>query len=389
MLATAVAAQLGCSLIHQGMPALAPLIQAEWALSRGELGMIVAAINVGVFLASTVSGDLVDRVGERPLLVVGPLGVAAGALLASLASSPLLVTALLVAVGVFVSTSGPAGGKAMLVWFAPRIRGFAMGLRQTSVPLAGVVAAATLPALAAGLGWRGALQVAALASGLAALLPWLIYRDPPDPATTTVRERSGLQAIPALLRDRSLLATILLGPLLVAGHWTLVAYLGLYLYERYDLPVAVAAGYLALAQVGGVVGRIAWGVASDVVWDGRRKPVLILIPPLGALLVVLLAALPADASPPLIGALAIVLGATLIGWNALIMTFQAEQAGPARAGTTLGLGIATIFLGAVLVPPAFGALVDRLGSYQPAWLLLALVLLSALALFPFMHERAR
>ena len=71
MLGAATASQMGCSLVHQGMPALAPQIQAEWALSRGELGMVVAAVNVGVLLSSIASGDLVDRVGERPLLVVG------------------------------------------------------------------------------------------------------------------------------------------------------------------------------------------------------------------------------------------------------------------------------------------------------------------------------
>jgi sugar phosphate permease len=386
MLGAATASQMGCSLVHQGMPALAPLIQAEWALSRGELGVVVAAVNVGVLLTSIVSGDLVDRIGERPLLVVGPLGVMAAALLASVAGSPPLLTLSLVAVGMFVATNGPAGGKAMLVWFSPRIRGLAMGLRQTSVPLAGAVAAATLPLLAAGLGWRGALGVAALASGFAALLPWLIYRDPPDPPATTARHRTGVRAIPALLRDRSQVATILLGPVLVAGHWTIVPYLGLYLYERFQLPVAVAAGYLALAQVGGVCGRIGWGLASDAVWHGRRKPALACIPPLGALLVVVLAALPTTTPAPLLALLALALGATLIGWNALALTYQAEQAGPHRAGTALGLGITVIFVGAVLIPPAFGALVDRLGSYQPAWLVLAAVLLSGLGLFPLMRE---
>ena len=64
----------------------------------------------------------------------------------------------------------------------------------------------------------------------------------------------------------------MLGPLLVAGQWTVVPYLGLYLYERFGWPVTEAAAYLALAQVGGVVGRIGWGLASDVVWGGRRKP---------------------------------------------------------------------------------------------------------------------
>ena len=86
------------------------------------------------------------------------------------------------------------------------------------------------------------------------------------------------------------------------------------------------------------------------------------------------------------GAVWIVFAPTLVGWNALVLTFQAEQAGPDRAGTALGLGITVIFFGAVLIPPVFGLLVDRLGSYQPAWLLVSVVLLSGLLLIPLMRE---
>ena len=372
MLGAAAASQVGCSLVHQGMPALAPLIQAEWALSRGELGVVVAAVNVGVLLTSIASGDLVDRVGERPAAGRRSAGRHGRRAAGQSRGEPAAADAVARRVGAFVATSGPAGGKAMLVWFSPRIRGLAMGLRQTSVPLAGAISAATLPLLAAAPAGAARSAWRRWRAGWPRCLPWLIYRDPPDPPAPTARHRTGVRAIPALLRDRSQVATILLGPVLVAGHWTIVPYLGLYLYERFQLPVAVAAGYLALAQVGGVCGRIGWGLASDALWHGRRKPALACIPPLGALLVVLLAALPADTPGPLLVLLALALGATLIGWNALALTFQAEQAGPHRAGTALGLGITVIFVGAVLIPPGLrrarrppGQLPARLARASP------------------------
>ncbi len=389
MLGVAVVSQIGASYVHQGLPALAPLLQAEWSLSRAELGAVLGAINVGVLLASAAAGHAVDRFGERPLLVAGPLGVGAATLLAALSPAPPLLGLALAGAGIALGTCAPSGGKAMLVWFPPRIRGLAMGLRQTSVPLAGVISAPTLPLLALALGWRGALVASAVIGGLSALLVVVAYHDPPARPTAVPRhERTGLASYPALLRDRSLLATILLGPVLVAGQWTVVPYLGLYLYERFGWSVPEAAAYLALAQVGGVVGRIAWGLASDLVWGGRRKPALLLVPPVGAAGALGLAALSHQTPAWLVALLALVMGASVIGWNGLLLAYVAEQAGPHRAGTAIGLAVSIIFLGAVVYPPAFGWLVDRAGSYQPAWLALAAVLLAGLALFPSMREVA-
>src|SRR5690349_11686334 len=148
MLGVAVVSQIGASYVRQGLPALAPLLQAEWALSRAELGVVLSSVNVGVLLTSALAGHLVDKVGERPMLVAGPLGVAAATVLAALSLAPFALTLSLIGAGVAMGTCAPSGGKAMLLWFPPRIRGLAMGLRQTSVPVAGVLAAATLPLLA-------------------------------------------------------------------------------------------------------------------------------------------------------------------------------------------------------------------------------------------------
>jgi sugar phosphate permease len=387
MLAVALAAQVGCSYVHQGLAALAPLFQTEWALSRAEVGGVVSAMNWGVLLASVLAGQLVDRLGERPMLVAGPLGVGLLVLAASLSPTPLVLGACLGGAGVFLAANSPAGAKAMVAWFPPRQRGFAMGVRQTAVPLAGALAAATLPWLATPWGWRGALVAGGLLALATALTALTWYRDPPQAGPA--HSPTGWATIPQLLADRSLLATLLLGPVLVAGQWSVVSYLGLYLYERFAWPVALAASFLALAHAGGVVGRLALGIASDTLAQGRRKPVLALVPPLGALGVLALALLPPTTPPLVVGGVALALGATVIGWNGVHIIYLAEQAGPHRAGTALGLALLLLFASGVAVPPLFGSLVDRLGSYQPVWLLLAGLLLAALGLIPWMREPAR
>ncbi|MBX5491858.1 MAG: MFS transporter [Chloroflexi bacterium] len=379
-------AQIGSSFLHQGLPSLGPLFQAEWALSRGELGVVLGAINVGVLLASVAAGQLVDRVGERGPMALAPAGAGVLAVLASLSPTPWLLTLALVAVGGFVALAAPSGGKATLLWFPPRVRGLAMSLRQTAVSIGGVTAALVLPPCAGAFGWRGALLVAGGIGGLGALVALALYREPPHSGPLALREGMGWRAIPYLLHDRSLTATLLLGPLLVAGQWTVLPYLTLFLYERFGWSVSESARYLALAQLGAIIGRVAWGVASDLVWNGRRKPALGVIVPASALGTLGLAVLPPWTPAAVVALLALALGATVIGWNGVLLTYVAEQAGPYRAGTALGLLTTTVFGGAVLAPPLFGWLVDRFGSYTPAWLALSAILLAGLALFPLLRE---
>ncbi len=63
--------------------------------------------------------------------------------------------------GAGYAASTPAGGRAVLVWF-DRDRGFAMGIRQTGVPVGGLVGALTLPAVAHAAGYRAAFVFAAV-----------------------------------------------------------------------------------------------------------------------------------------------------------------------------------------------------------------------------------
>jgi hypothetical protein len=71
-----------------------------------------------------------------------------------------------------------AGGRAILAWFK-RDRGFAMGIRQTGVPVGGLLGAIVLPLAASHFdGYRGALVTAAVLVGVPSLLASVFYREP-------------------------------------------------------------------------------------------------------------------------------------------------------------------------------------------------------------------
>ena len=65
MLSLALLAQIAVSLVMQGVPTLAPFLQADLALTRAQVGMFNSAIMAGSLLAMFAAGWVVDVKGER------------------------------------------------------------------------------------------------------------------------------------------------------------------------------------------------------------------------------------------------------------------------------------------------------------------------------------
>jgi MFS family permease len=170
-LTAALVAQVAVSVSEQGLPVLTGFIKRDLALSAAVAGVLVGAVPAGKAIGSYAAGAAVDRIGERRVLALGAMLFGALVLVATAAPFAALL-ALLVVGGLFAATATPAGGKLVLLSFPVTRRGLAMGIRQTGIPLGGLVAALLLPWLAGAWGWRTGLVAAGLltiAGGAAAL----------------------------------------------------------------------------------------------------------------------------------------------------------------------------------------------------------------------------
>src|SRR2546422_494865 len=134
-------------------------------------------------------------------------------------------------------------------WFPPRQRATVVGLKQVGLPFGGMLGAALMPALALRLHWRWAIVVGALLIVACAVLSASVYRDPPSEAP--LRRAAGTRG--------------------AVGE----AFLALHLQGSVGLALLAASRYLALAQAGGVLGRVAFGVLSDRTFSGRRRAPLV------------------------------------------------------------------------------------------------------------------
>jgi sugar phosphate permease len=144
-----------------------------------------------------------------------------------------------------------------------------------------------------------------------------------------------------------------------------MSFLVVYLTEalRWSL---VAAGFaLAVATVGGVAGRVLWGVVADRYI--RPRVLLGLLGVIGGACSLATAAYPASGPVTPLLILAAVFGATAIGWNGVQLAEVARLSPPGEAGAITGATGFIGFSGIVVGSPLFGFLAAATGDYRTSF----------------------
>ncbi len=372
--------------VQQGLPVLFPLIQDEFGTTRAQLGFVAIGLVLGGTATVLIMGWLADTIGVRRLLPAALMVIAGGVLLFSQIQSMMQGILLAIFIGLAASARGPTSVKAIMDWVMPRIRSLSIGIKETSVPFSGIIAAATLPFLAVTFSWRTAMMFIALPIVIISMVFFAAYRD--KPSSRADGKRSNLiRSLAQVARNRDTwLADISYG-LMVALHIVFVSYLILFLRDDLGMSAAVAAGFLALSWIGSTAGRVVWGLVSDLL-GGRRVVVLVFLDILSILCMTFMVWLPTDASPLLVGVMALLIGAIALGLPGLYITFAAEMAGPELAGTGIGF-LHIISRVNLFIPPLFGFVVDQTDSYDLGWWMMAGVAGLAMLLLLLMRPEAR
>lgn len=377
-------AQAGASIFQQALGSLSPTIVATFGLSKAQLGVIFTALLAGSAAFTAAAGILTDRWGERRVILGAAVVMALSLIGAALDPSYLGLVVALAVFGAAYATGTPAGGRAILAWFH-RDRGFAMGVRQTGVPIGGVVGALTLPAFAHAWGLRAAFLYGAVVLLVPAITAYFWY--PGRGGVEGGGDSVGalLRGMRVLARDRRLLGVALTCMALVSIQQAINAFLTVTAVTAIGTSAALGALALAFAQGAAVGGRLWWGFASDRFFAGDRMLPFALIAGISAVACATLALLGQGAVVGLF-VCAIVLGGTGIGWNGLMAAALAEIGGPERAASALGLALTAVFTASACAPVAFGALADHF-SLREAWFAIAALALAGMG--PALWLRAR
>ncbi len=376
MLAATVAAQAGASVAINGPAFLIPSLQHDRGLSLAQAGTLAAIPIAGVMVSLFAWGLVVDRVGERTVLLAGLGSTTVLGALAALVDDTLGLGAILFLVGMAAASTSSASGRIVVGWFPPRRRGLAMGIRQMAQPLGVAIAAGTIAVTASAAGVRPALWIPVAATGLAFVAVLLVVLDPPRPVATAALTANPYRASGFLVRVHSVSVLLVVPQFLV---WTYS--LTWLVQERGWTPVSAGA-LVAGTHVLGALGRIAVGQLSDLV-GSRVRPLRWVAAGAGLTMALLALTEPLGVAVVLL----VVASTVTVADNGLAFTGVAERAGSYWSGRALGVQNTAQYLAAAAAAPIAGLAITRWG-YAATFAVAALFPLLAMPMVPREDELA-
>jgi MFS family permease len=374
MVAISLGANLSSFVLINGVAFLIPALQSERDLGLAQAGLLSSMPSFGMVVALIGWGYLVDRVGERVVLITGSAFTAAAAYAAASVQPLVVVGACLFVGGIAAASCNTASGRLVTGWFPPHQRGLAMGVRQSAQPLGIALGAAVMPELAER-SISAALIFSAVMCTVSAVACAIGVVDPPrkSRAVATEQELANPYRGSALLWRIHAVSALLMVPQCVTATFMLV-----WLMRDNAWSVSAAGALVTTSQLLGALARILVGRWSDRV-SSRMRPIRTIAGLAGLTMIVL--ALNDHLDSPIAEAAMVVAAVMALTNNGLAATAITEYAGPFWSGRALGIQNTSQRVTASVAPAAFGALIAATG-YPLAWAVCGLLPLLAVPLVP-------
>lgn len=139
------------------------------------------------------------------------------------------------------------------------------------------------------------------------------------------------------------------------------SYLVSFMVEDISIPIVLAGMALSAASIGGMCGRLFWGIFAD--WIHSPRLTLSLLGFLMAAMLVSVGFFSPQTATILLLAVCFCLGGSAIGWNGVYLAHVARIAPEGKAGVATGGTLFFTFAGAIFLPLIFGVIHNTFGQY--------------------------
>ena len=368
------------------LPVMAPVVSKALKVSPALVGFYVSLTYIGAIFSSLIAGTAVSRWGAIRVSQIGLLMCCAGLLLCAVPWLPAVaVGALLIGVGYGPIT--PASSHLLARTTLPHQMSLVFSIKQTGVPLGAMLAGAIVPQLLLRIDWQWSMVSVALVCALFAGISQRMRASLDDDRQPEkiLNAASLIRPIRLVMGHRLLMSMAACSFVFSMVQMSLTTYLVTFLNEKLSYTLVAAGLALSLTQMGGVVGRIAWGFVSDR-WLGAFR-ILLLLAAVMALCALATAYLTPDVPTWMVLSLLTVFGASAIGWNGVYLSEVARQAPEGLASMATGGTLAFTFLGVVLGPMLFGIVSNTSGGYRLGFIGLTVISSLAAGLLIFIFRR--
>lgn len=339
------------------VPVLAPAIAADIGTDVALVGTYSAILWGSSIVTSVAAGHLIARHGAFAMAQACLVVCAIGLLLVATGMVPVLAMAAIL-IGLAHGVETPASSTLLARITPPSHQPIVFSVKQTGVQIGGIVSGFLYPLLAQWLGWRASVAVMACILGAAAIAlnhPRRRF----DAGQSAPSSLSFLDALRTVMRHAKLRALAFASFAFIALQISFNTFLVSFLVTDLGHSLAVAGGYLAAGQAGGLVGRLLWGAVS-----GRWIGPLRLLALLGLAMFLASGVLGAWGTylpGPVLGLLCFAGGLTMSGWNGV---FLAEVARLSPKGEVARITGATFLIGScglVAAPLVYSVIASRSG----------------------------
>jgi MFS family permease len=367
------------AILHHTLPVFAPKLMQAAGMPPEAFGWVGGAVGLGSVWLYIANNAFTVALGPVRAWLVAALIAIAGSALTLIGLYPTMLLGA-VCLGFAYATATPAGAQ-ILADHTPRAyRGSLFSLRQAGVPLGGVIAGAVGSWLIVVYGWRSAFAImAACGVGLCSIL--LLAPRQYNESRPRHPFRLGrlfhlsnvlipfrvVAATPGLQR----LSAACIGFAAVQGATT--AFFVTFMTAGLGFSLTFAGTLYAMLLAASVAGRIVLGFVAD--WFGSPRPVLSALAVLSVISSLLIAAMSAEWSTPLVFAIVLFVGFSISTWNGLylaeIAILAPDSVSEATAATTF-----FVFSTYMITPPIAGLIISLFG-YRAVFLVTACVAVSS------------
>ena len=381
-IATTFALQSATALTWMTLPVLAPYVALSAGVAPSRIGEMAGVMFLGALLANLLGAQLVAIIGAVRTLQLGS-GIAAAGLLLAQHGTWAAVIGSAVVIGLGYGLGVPSASHILARHTAASHRGLVFSIKQSGVPVGGLLAGTMLPPIAVAADWRWAVAAAAmlcLGVGLAAELARSRLDDGSASRTRTWRSvRVRFPLLTALRSHEDLTWLAYSGFAAAAMQGAVFALLVAFLVSTGKFDVVAAGLVFAAMHLSGAAARIVLGIVSDRLLPPQR--LLALLSVLGGSAILTLAMSAGQIAQPAVFMLAVVIGATVSGWNGVYLAEISHLSPPDRVSETTASSVALVFLGYIVGPLLASFVVSATGSYTLAFGLLAMLVFLGPLLF--------